>query len=74
MNDPCGSHATPRDDDALDEAAFARDGLADELALLASALEGHGCPCVAATFRQADRRRRVQTLLETALARAARVV
>ncbi|MBQ0821717.1 hypothetical protein KBI52_16115 [Microvirga sp. HBU67558] len=74
MNDPCRSHATSGQNAALDDAAFGPDGLADELALLASALDGHGCPCVAAAFRQAARRRRVQNLLETALAVAARVV
>jgi hypothetical protein len=73
MNDPFGSHATPREYAALDEAALEEDGLADELAAMATALDGHGCPCVAAAFWRAARRRRVQTLLQTAQAFAARI-
>jgi hypothetical protein len=75
MNDPCGAHATPRTyAAALDQAASEEDHLAEELALLAAALDGHGCPCVAEAFWRSARRRRVQSLLQTAQALAARVI
>jgi hypothetical protein len=76
MNDPCGAHATPRTyAAALDQAASEEDHLAEELALLAAALDGHGCPCAAEAFwRSARRRRRVQGLLQNAQALAARVI
>jgi hypothetical protein len=75
MNNSCGAHATPRTyAAALDQAASEEDHLAEELALLAAALDGHGCPCAAEAFWRSARRRRVQGLLQTAQALAARVI
>jgi hypothetical protein len=75
MNDRSGSHAPPRANAvALDRAAFEEDCLAEELALLAAALDGHGCPCAAEAFWRSSRRRRVQSLLQSARAFAARVI
>jgi hypothetical protein len=72
MPDQCGSSPTVHDDTAAMDTALEETCLAEELALLASALEGQGCPYVAEAFWQLSRRRRVQSLLHTAQAVAAR--
>jgi hypothetical protein len=75
MKNPCGEYAPPRTyAAALDQAASEEHYLAEELALLAAALDGHGCPCAAEAFRRSARRRRVQGLLQNAQALAARVI
>jgi hypothetical protein len=75
MPDRCGSYPTVRDyTAAMDVTALEEACLAEELALFASALEGQGCPCIAEAFRQSSYRRRVQSLIHTAKAVAARVV
>ena len=72
MPDQGGSFPTVRSDTAAMEAALEQAYLAEDLALLAAALEGQGCPCTAQAFWQSSRRRRVQSLLHTAQAVAAR--
>ncbi|WP_262265996.1 hypothetical protein [Microvirga yunnanensis] len=75
MPDGCGSHPTTRKHAAaLDNAASDEACLSEELALLASFLEDHGCPCVAAAFWQSARHRRVQSLIHSARAVGARIV
>jgi hypothetical protein len=75
MPDPSGANTTTCKSAAdLDDAALEAACLADDLSLLASVLEDHGYPCVAAAFRQSARHRRVRSLLQQAQAVAARVV
>jgi hypothetical protein len=73
MPDPSGSSPTVHPYTAARyAAALAEECLAEDLAVLAAALEGQGCPCAAEVFRQASRGCRVQSLLHTAQAVAAR--
>ena len=75
MPDGCGSHLTTREHAAaLEQAASEEACLAEELAFLASFLEDHGCPCVAAAVRHSARHRRVQSLIQRAQAVGARVI
>jgi hypothetical protein len=75
MPDGCGSYLTTREHAAaLEKAALEEACLSEELALLATFLEDHGCPCVAAAFWQSARHRRVQCLIHNAQAVGARIV
>ncbi len=75
MPDGCGSHLTPRNHAAaLEQAASEEACLAEELTFLATFLEDHGCPCVAAAVRHSARHRCVQSLIQKAQAVGAKVI